>query len=51
MQLDYNQLADAIAKGAERGTSKARLALNVDGRKFADNQQVPSVLGTYKFSS
>jgi hypothetical protein len=51
MQLDYNKLADAIASGAERGTSKARLALNVDGRKFADNQQVPSVLGTYKFSS
>ena len=51
MQLDYNQLADAIAKGAERGTSKANLALNVDGRKFADNQQIPSVLGQYKFSS
>jgi len=51
MQLDYNQLADAIAKGAERGTSKARLALNVDGRKFADNQQIPNVLGQYKFSS
>ena len=51
MQLDYNQLADAIAKGAERGTSKARLALNVDGRKFADSQQVPNVLGQYKFSS
>jgi hypothetical protein len=51
MQLDYNQLANAIAKGAERGTSKARLALNVDGRKFADSQQVPNVLGQYKFSS
>ena len=50
-QLDYNKLADAIAKGAERGTSKASLALNVDGRKFADNQQVPNVLGQYKFSS
>jgi hypothetical protein len=51
MQLDYNQLADAIAKGAERGTSKARLALNVDGRRLADSQQVPNVLGQYKFSS
>ena len=51
MQLDYNKLADAIAKGAERGTSKATLALNIDGRKFADSQQVPGVLGQYKFSS
>jgi hypothetical protein len=51
MQLDYNQLAEAIAKGAERGTSKARLALNIDGRKFADSQQVPSILGQYRFSS
>jgi hypothetical protein len=51
MQLDYNKLADAIAKGAERGTSNAKLALNVDGRKFADSQQVPGVLGQYKFSS
>lgn len=46
-----NRLADFISKGAERGTSKAKLSLNVDGRRLADSQQVPGVLGRYKFSS
>jgi hypothetical protein len=46
-----NRLADFISKGAERGTSKAKLSLNVDGRRLADSQQVPSILGQYRFSS
>jgi len=46
-----NRIAAAIASGAEEGTSKAKLVLNIDGRKLADSQQVPSALGQYKFSS
>jgi hypothetical protein len=50
-EQDIKAITNAIALGAERGASKARLSLNVDGRKLADNQQVPSILGQYKFSS
>jgi hypothetical protein len=46
-----NRIAAAVASGAEEGTSKAKLVLNIDGRKLADSQQVPSALGQYRFSS
>lgn len=51
MQLDYDRLADAIAKGAETGTSRARLTARVDNRQFASNQQTAQVIEQYRFSS
>jgi hypothetical protein len=51
MQLDYDRLADAIAKGAETGTSRARLTARVDNRQFAANQQTSQVIEQYRFSS
>jgi hypothetical protein len=51
MQLDYDKLASAIAKGAEAGTSRARLTARVDNRQFASNQQTAQVIEQYRFSS
>lgn len=51
IQLDYDKLASAIAKGAEVGTSRARLTARVDNRQFASNQQTSQVIEQYKFSS
>ena len=51
MQIDYDKLASAIAKGAEAGTSRAKLTARVDNRQFAANQQTSQVIEQYKFSS
>ena len=48
MQLDYKQLADAIASGAERGASKANI--NLDGGRVSSRLQVPSVINQRQYS-
>ena len=50
-QLDYEKLANAIAMGAEKGTSRAKLTAKVDNRQFASNQQTSQVVEQYRFSS
>jgi len=46
VQIDYDRLADAIARGAEKGTSKANLTVNLDGDKVSSRLQTPTVLNT-----
>ena len=46
VQIDYDRLADAIARGAEKGTSKANLTVNLDGDRVSSRLQTPMVLNT-----
>ena len=48
--IDYNQLADAIAIGAERGTSRANVTTNLDGLKVSNRIQAPLAVNTRKYS-
>ena len=48
--LDYDKLANAIAKGAEAGTSRAKVTANVDNSRFFANGQVASNIEKRKFS-
>ena len=48
--IDYDKLADAIAMGAERGTAKAKLNVNLDGNAVANNLQTPMAMGARKYS-
>ena len=48
--IDYNQLADAIAMGAEKGTSRANITTNLDGAKVSNRIQAPLAVNTRKYS-
>ena len=48
--IDYNQLADAIAMGAEKGTSRANITTNLDGSKVSNRIQAPLAVNTRKYS-
>ena len=48
--IDYDQLADAIAMGAEKGTSRANITTNLDGSKVSNRIQAPLAMNTRKYS-
>jgi hypothetical protein len=48
--IDYDKLADAIAMGAERGTSKANLNVNLDGNRVSNALQTPQAMTTRRYS-
>ena len=48
--IDYDQLANAIAIGAERGTSRANVTTNLDGLKVSNRIQAPLAVNTRKYS-
>ena len=48
--IDYDQLANAIAMGAERGTSRANITTNLDGSKVSNRIQAPLAVNTRKYS-
>ena len=48
--IDYNQLADAIAMGAEKGTSRANITTNLDGARVSNRIQAPLAVNTRKYS-
>ena len=49
-QLDYEKLANAIAMGAEKGTSRANVTTNLDGSKVSNRIQAPLAMNTRKYS-
>ena len=49
-QLDYEKLANAIAMGAEKGTSRANVTTNLDGAKVSNRIQAPLAMSTRKYS-
>jgi hypothetical protein len=49
-QLDYEKLANAIAMGAEKGTSRANVTTNLDGSKVSNRIQAPLAMSTRKYS-
>jgi len=48
--IDYDQLADAIAMGAEKGTSRANITTNLDGDRVSNRIQAPLAVNTRKYS-
>ena len=48
--INYERLADAIAKGAEMGTSRATVTTNLDGGRVSSQLQVPSVINQRQYS-
>ena len=48
--IDYDQLANAIAMGAEKGTSRANITTNLDGSKVSNRIQAPLAVNTRKYS-
>lgn len=50
MTLDYDKLADAIAKGAEKGTSRATVVTNLDGNMISNRIQPSLAVNTRRYS-
>jgi len=48
--LDYDKLAEAIAKGAERGTSRATVATYLDGDRVSTRLQPSLAVNTRRYS-
>lgn len=48
--LDYDKLAEAIAKGAERGTSRATVATYLDGDRVSTRIQPSLAVNTRRYS-
>ena len=48
--INYDQLADAIAMGAEKGASRANISTNLDGSKVSNRIQAPLAMNTRKYS-
>ena len=48
--LDYDKLADAIAKGAEKGTSRATVVTNLDGDRISTRLQPSLAVNTRRYS-
>ena len=48
--IDYDKLANAIAMGAERGTAKAKLNVNLDGNAVSNTLQTPMAMGARRYS-
>jgi len=48
--IDYEKLANAIAKGAERGTSRATVVTNLDGDRISTRLQPSLAVNTRRYS-
>jgi hypothetical protein len=48
--IDYEKLAEAIAKGAERGTSRATVVTNLDGDRISTRLQPSLAVNTRRYS-
>lgn len=48
--LDYDKLADAIAKGAEKGTARATVVTNLDGDRISTRLQPSLAVNTRRYS-
>jgi hypothetical protein len=48
--IDYDKLADAIAKGAEKGTSRATVVTNLDGDRISNRLQPSLAVNTRRYS-
>ena len=48
--LDYDKLADAIAKGAEKGTARATVVTNLDGDRVSTRLQPSLAVNTRRYS-
>ena len=48
--IDYDKLADAIAKGAEKGTSRATVVTNLDGDQISTRLQPSLAVNTRRYS-
>jgi hypothetical protein len=48
--LDYDKLAEAIAKGAEKGTSRATVVTNLDGDRVSTRLQPSLAVNTRRYS-
>ena len=48
--IDYDKLADAIAKGAEKGTSRATVVTNLDGDRVSTRIQPSLAVNTRRYS-
>ena len=48
--INYDKLADAIAKGAERGTSRATVVTNLDGDRISTRLQPSLAVNTRRYS-
>jgi hypothetical protein len=48
--IDYDKLADAIAKGAERGTSRATVSTYLDGDRVSTRLQPSLAVNTRRYS-
>ena len=48
--IDYDKLADAIAKGAEKGTSRATVVTNLDGDRVSTRLQPSLAVNTRRYS-
>ena len=48
--IDYDKLADAIAKGAEKGTSRATIVTNLDGDRVSTRLQPSLAVNTRRYS-
>lgn len=49
-EINYDKLAEAIARGAERGTSKANINVNLDGNRVSNTLQTPLAVNTRKYA-
>ena len=48
--IDYDKLANAIAIGAEKGTARANINVNLDGNRVSNNIQTPLAVNTRRYS-
>ena len=48
--IDYDKLADAIAKGAEKGTARATVVTNLDGDRISTRLQPSLAVNTRRYS-
>ena len=48
--IDYDKLADAIAKGAEKGTARATVVTNLDGDRVSTRLQPSLAVNTRRYS-
>lgn len=49
--IDYDKLAEAIAKGAEKGTSRATIVAYLNGDRVSTQIQTPLAVNTRKYST
>jgi len=48
--IDYEKLADAVSRGAEKGTSRAKVETYLDGDRVSSRLQTPGVINQRQYS-